>query len=115
MTGSSRSGHDLVRPFIMTGGRTRAERRDLRVETMLRATEAVPGDQLPSEQEALLRLCQAPLSVAEVSAALGLVIGVVTVIASDLVTSGLLEVHHTDPVEIELDMLTRMIERVRAI
>jgi len=43
------------------------------------------------------------------------VLGVVAVIADDLITAGYLEVHHTDPVEIELDALTRMIERVRSI
>jgi hypothetical protein len=115
MAESSRRGHDVVRPFIMTGGRTRPERRDLRVETMLRA---VPGSErldLPSEQVAILRECRDATSVAEVSARLGLVVGVVTIIAGDLVAAGALEVHHTDPVEIQLDMLTRMIERVRAI
>jgi uncharacterized protein DUF742 len=110
-----RGGHDFVRPYIMTGGRTRADRRDLRVETMLQASVAdIPRD-LPSEQEDLLRACEEPQSVAEVSNALGLVTGVVAVIAGDLIASGLLDVHHTDPVEIELDMLTKMIERVRAI
>ena len=110
-----RTGHDLVRPFIMTGGRTRAERRDLRVETMLRAAvDDIPHD-LPSEQEELLRACTDPQSVAEVAAKLHLVVGVVAVIAGDLVAAGLLDVHHTDPVEIELDMLIKMIERVRAI
>jgi hypothetical protein len=109
------AGHDFVRPFIMTGGRTRAERRDLRLETMLQATvDHVPRG-LPSEQEALLRLCVEPLSVAEVAARLRLVVGVVAVIAGDLIAADLLSVHHTDPVEIELDMLTKMIERVRAI
>lgn len=108
-------GHDFVRPFIMTGGRTRAERRDLRVETMLQSTvEHVPRG-LPSEQEDLLRLCVEPQSVAEVAAKLHLVLGVVAVIAGDLIAADLLMVHHTDPVEIELDMLTKMIERVRAI
>ena len=108
-------GHDFVRPFIMTGGRTRADRRDLRVETMLQSkVDVVPLD-LPSEQEQLLRLCVEPLSVAEVASRLQLVVGVVTVIASDLIAAELLDVHHTDPVEIELDMLTKMIERVRAI
>ena len=112
---ASRGGHDFVRPFIMTGGRTRAERRDLRIETMLQASVAdIPGD-LPSEQEELLRLCVEPQSVAEVAAKLHLVVGVVAVIAGDLIATGLLDVHHTDPVEIELDMLTKMIERVRAI
>jgi hypothetical protein len=113
--GELQDGHDFVRPFIMTGGRTRAERRDLRVETMLQASvDALPMD-LPSEQEDLLRLCREPQSVAEVAAKLHLVVGVVQVIAGDLIVAGLLDVHHTDPVEIELDMLTKMIERVRAI
>ncbi len=104
-----------MRPFIMTGGRTRATRRDLRVETMLQASlDHVPAG-LPSEQEELLRLCVEPLSVAEVAIRLQLVLGVVAVIAGDLIAADLLTIHHTDPVEIELDMLTRMIERVRSI
>jgi pyrroline-5-carboxylate reductase len=108
-------GHDFVRPFIMTSGRTRAERRDLRVETVLQAkVDAVPSG-LYSEQEQVLRLCVEPQSVAEVAAKLKLVVGVVAVIASDLIAQELLDVHQTDPVEIELDMLTKMIERVRAI
>ena len=115
MTAAGRGGHDFVRPFIMTGGRTRAERRDLRVETMLQASVVdIPRD-LPSEQEELLRACTEPKSVAEVANELQLVTGVVAVIAGDLIATGLLDVHHTDPVEIELDMLTKMIERVRAI
>lgn len=112
---TERTGHDFVRPFIMTGGRTRAARRDLRLETMLQATsEDVPAG-LPSEQEELLTLCQEPQSVAEAAAKLGLVVGVVTVIAGDLIAEDLLTVHHTDPVEIELDVLTKMLDRVRAI
>ena len=112
---AGRRPHDFVRPYIMTGGRTRAERRDLRVETMLQASVTdIPGD-LPSEQEELLRECAEPQSVAELANKLQLVTGVVAVIAGDLIATGLLDVHHTDPVEIELDMLTKMIERVRAI
>jgi hypothetical protein len=110
-----RIGHDFVRPFIMTNGRTRADRRDLRLETMLRSAVADIPAGLPSEQAAILSCCREPSSVAEVSAALGLVVGVVAVVACDLVEAGLLEVHHTDPVEIQLDVLHRMIERVRAL
>ena len=108
-------GHDFVRPFIMTGGRTRADRRDLRVETMLQSLVDFPPMDLHSEQEQLLRLCTEPQSVAEAAAKLNLVVGVVQVIASDLIARELIQVHQTDPVEIELDMLTKMIERVRAI
>jgi hypothetical protein len=102
-----------VRPFIMTGGRTRAERRDLRVETLLQGTSTEFPDTLNTEQVEILRACAQPISVAEVAVALGLVLGVVTVLAGDLITEGLLEVHQTDPVEIELDALTRMLERVK--
>src|SRR3546814_19379069 len=84
----------------MTGGRTRTDRRDLRVETVLQALTDQPPDGLPSEQQEILRLCGEPLSVAEVAAKLGLVLGVVQVVAGDLIAQGLVEVHHTDPVEI---------------
>ena len=106
--------HDLVRPFVMTGGRTRVEHRDLRLETMLKAVRQSAAG-LPTEQEAILRACQQPLSVAELAARLDLVVGVAAILVSDLVAAGLLEVHHTDPVDIELDALTRMIEKVRSI
>jgi hypothetical protein len=106
--------HDLVRPFVMTGGRTRVARRDLRLETMVRTVgEVTPGSR-PSEQEAILRRCREPVSIAELAARLGLVVGVTAIVVGDLVDEGLLEVHHTDPVDIELDTLTRLIERVRA-
>lgn len=104
-----------VRPFIMTGGRTKAERRDLRVETLLQTISAdIPSGVAP-EQIAILRTCINPISVAEVAVELGLVLGVVTVIAGDLIAAGHLEVHQTDPVEIELDALTRMLDRVRSL
>jgi len=105
----------MVRPYIMTGGRTRSERRDLRLESLLLTAPGIDIPSLPTEQVSILRACAQPQSVAEVSARLGLVVGVVSIVAADLVAAGLLEVHQTDPVEIELDMLLRMIERVRTL
>ena len=113
--GERRHGHDMVRPFIMTGGRTRPERRDLRLETVLHTAPGVDVSTYSSEQAAILNACRQPQSVAEVAAALGLVVSVVSILAADLVAAGVLDVHQTDPVEIELDMLLRMIERVRAL
>ena len=107
--------NQMVRPFVMTGGRTRAERRDLRLETMLSAVPGAEADGLTPEQRQLLTACRHPTSVAEASAALGLVVGVTIILAADLVVAGLLDVHQTDPVEIELDVLSRMIEKVRAL
>lgn len=105
--------NDRVRPFVMTGGRVKADRRDLRVETLLQATAVPRPAGLAPESVAILSACVAPRSLAEVAAACGLVLGVTTVLAGDLIAEGLLEVHHTDPVEIELDALTRMLERVK--
>lgn len=110
-TGSS----EVVRPFVMTGGRTRAERRDLRLETILSAVPGAEAEGLTREQQLLLAVCRHPTSVAEASAELGLVVGVTIILAADLVVGGLLDVHQTDPVEIELDVLSRMIEKVRAL
>ncbi len=112
-------GHDVVRPYMMTGGRTRAARRDLRLETVLATMPDVdPHDRslgLTAEQAALLQCCQHPMALAEASATLGLVVGVTAILASDLVADGVLEVHQTNPVEIELDMLNRMIDAVRTL
>lgn len=107
--------NERVRPFIMTGGRTKADRRDLRVETLLQATPKDAPDRLVPEQLSILSACVGPKSVAEVAAELRLVLGVVTVLVGDLIADGLIEVHQTDPVEIELDALTRMLERVRSL
>ena len=40
---------------------------------------------------------------------------VVAVVVSDLLDAGAVRIHQTDPVEIELSALVRMIERVRAL
>ncbi|MDZ7675233.1 MAG: DUF742 domain-containing protein [Acidimicrobiales bacterium] len=115
MTESEPSTHEVVRPFVMTGGRTRPQRRDLRLETMLSTAVGVGPDGLRPEQRQLVETCRKPISVAEASSELGWVVGVTMVIAADLVVDGVLELHQTDPVEIELDALSRMIERVRAL
>ena len=108
-------GHDLVRPYIMTGGRTRAQRRDLPLRHCCRPRATTCRPTCPTSSSWSLDQCNRALSVAEVAAHLNLVVGVVMILADDLISAGLLDVHHTDPVEIELSMLTKMIERVRAI
>lgn len=112
---SNPRSHDVVRPFVMTGGRTRAQRRDIRIETMLLAVPDLPAEGLSRDARRMLEVCREPISVAEVSATLGLVVGVTIILAADLVVEGRLELHQTDPVEIELDVLSRMIEKVRAL
>jgi hypothetical protein len=106
---------DVVRPFVMTRGRTRATDSSLRIETMVQtAPDAQPQD-AEFENARILLLCGEPFSVAEVASKLGVPLGVAMVLVSDLVAQDCLVVHHSDPVDIELSVLTRMINRVRTL
>jgi hypothetical protein len=108
------SAQDFVRPFVITGGRTRATDESVRMETMVQAV-GVPSDELNFERAQIVACCFDPCSVAEIAAELVMPLAVVIVLVSDLVESGYLEMTQSDPVELELDALTRMIERVRAL
>jgi hypothetical protein len=84
----------LVRPYALTGGRTRDLWTELPIEALLSATPnaAKPG-QSP-EQRTIVRLCtHAFQSVAEISALLKLPLGVVRVLVGELVDRGVLELY----------------------
>jgi hypothetical protein len=51
----------------MTGGRTRAQRRDLRIETLLQTKAGHIPALLPEEQQLVLEQCTRAVSVAEVA------------------------------------------------
>ena len=114
------SGHDFVRPFIMTRGRTKTTRSDLRFETLVQRVDDGPIDAtVPSEQVAILELATGAISVAELAAELQLVIGVVTVLINDLLDAGML-VMHADGGGIvdddaEFDMLSRIANKIRTL
>ena len=113
MNSSEGGGHDFVRPFIMTGGRTEVTRTDLRFETLVQARDVAVPASVPVEQRDLLDRAASPISVAEVAAALDLVVGVACVLLSDLLDAGLMDVFESDPDTIDLDMLTAMVDRIR--
>jgi hypothetical protein len=96
----------------MTGGRTRAAD-SLRIETLVQ-TSADAGE-AAFEAGRILQLCRTPHSIAEVAANLQLPLGVARVLVGDLVAEDRMMVHHNDPVDIELSVLTRMIDRVRSL
>jgi hypothetical protein len=106
------AARDFVRPFVITGGRTRAADTSLRMETMVQ-TVGKPRDDLSFEKARIVDECYEPTSIAEIAAGIGVPLGVAMVIVGDLVDDGCLET--TNPVEIELSTITRMIERVRAL
>jgi hypothetical protein len=106
---------DVVRPFVMSGGRTRVDHPTLRIESIVETDAARGTGGVGFEQAEILRLCTQPQSVAEVAAHLTIPVGVALVLVADLVADDRLVLHHSDPVEIELDALTRMIDRVRSL
>ena len=111
---------DFVRPFVITGGRTRANDASLRMETLVHTPVGLGGPGtgrggLTFEHARIVELCREPSSIAEVAANLDVPLGVATVLVADLVSQNRLAVYDSDPVEIELSALTRMINRVRSL
>lgn len=76
----------LVRPYAVTGGRTRSDHFGLDMLTLVVALpSAAEAATLPTEYAKIVRLCQRPLSVAEVGAHIDLPLPVVKVLLSDLI------------------------------
>jgi hypothetical protein len=109
-------GHvGLLRPFILTGGRTTTNKPGLRWETLVETLAGRARLAKTTEQRTLLALAARPTAIAELSAYMRLPSQVVAVLVGDLLDVGAIRIHQTDPVEIEMSALTRMIERVRAL
>ncbi|GAA2261604.1 hypothetical protein GCM10010145_30140 [Streptomyces ruber] len=80
---------EVERLYILTGtGAGDGERAPIDLVTLIVARAEPPPSAAP-EQSALLRICQAPLSVAEISAYLDLPFSVVTVLLTDLLAAEL--------------------------
>ena len=107
-----------VRAYAMTGGRAHATE-PLEFETMLQTTgagrEALTAQKF--ERADILRRCQSePLSVAELSALMRIPIGVVRVVAADMVSESLLESFQPSTnVADDVLLITRLIAGVRAL
>jgi hypothetical protein len=108
-------GEDLVvRPFMLTGGRTRPLRDGLRIETLLHAAPAALSAPLRFESRRIVELCQAPMSIADLSVALRVPLGVIRVIVADLVTEGYLRIEEQLG-ELPIELIERIRDRVRAL
>lgn len=108
----SGAGEQGVRPYLLTNGRTRSAQIASGFETLVVITELGRErlGRLGPEHGRLLHRTATPISIAELSARLVLPLGVVQVLAGDLVGGGLLAQHAaaegtaTDP-----DLLRRVI------
>jgi hypothetical protein len=103
----------VIRPFMLTGGRTRPVQDGLRVETLVVATPATLSAPLRFEARRIVELCQRPLSVADLAVALKVPLGVTRVLVSDLVTDGSLQVVRQE--ELSVELIERIRDRVRAL
>ncbi|MFD8981845.1 DUF742 domain-containing protein [Streptomyces sp. NPDC059564] len=85
-----------VRPYSLTGGRTRFQQ-VLLVETFVAALDTAPvktPDRTP-EMRAIVEVCRRMRTIAEISALLKLPLGVVRVLVSDLAEQGRIRVYGT--------------------
>lgn len=83
-------GKNPERLYVLTGAAEDGDRAALDLVTLIVARADAPASATP-EQAALLRLCIAPLSVAELSAYLNLPYSVVTVLLTELLTAELVQ------------------------
>jgi len=108
----------LVRSYTMTSGRAQGSV-PLDLESMLQLTpKGLRGlDGLQFERAAIAGLCKEEiLSVAELSARLRLPIGVIRVIASDLIIDGFVEAYLPSlGMADDIDLISRLMDGVRAL
>ncbi len=109
-----------VRPYLLTGGRTRSSNALVGFETMVTLT-ADGHTRRPSEgneRRAILDRCGSPISVVELSAHLRLPLGVAQVLTGDLADEGCLQVHAAPTAPSKdralLERLARAIENKQA-
>lgn len=113
--GSDDAEIDLVRPYLVTQGRTRSRGAQLRFETLVTTSAVgrqVMGQQL-FEQRQVLSHCSGPMSIAEVASKIDVPVGVARVLVGDLVADGLLDV--TDAPTTDAQLVRRLIDGVRSL
>jgi len=109
----------VVRPYAMTGGRTRPTDATLELESLVSTTSLGEAAEqtLNFEQRSIALLCRDVLSVAEVSARLDLPVGVARVLVGDMAEEGLVMVHRpADPYDPpDLTLLERVLDSLKTI
>lgn len=93
----SEAHHPLrVRPYALTGGRTRPTR-VYPIEALVRTRASLPDGALHSpEEHRIAELCRQSRSVAEVAAVIGVPLGVARVLIADLDDRDVVHVHTQD-------------------
>jgi hypothetical protein len=89
----------VVRHYAMTSGRTRPTRGDFDLITLIVAARSSDGGDSSHQPEhsAIIRLCQRPVSVAELATHLDLPVGTVRVLLGDLLDRGFIRTRSPVP------------------
>ena len=92
---SSDGFDDRIRPYALTGGRTRSTA-ELPLETqVVRSSLGMAvTTKLGPEHRQILETCSAPTAIVEIAARLRVHLGVARVLVGDMQAAGLVEVHH---------------------
>ncbi|MBV9794002.1 MAG: DUF742 domain-containing protein [Actinobacteria bacterium] len=89
----------VARPYMLTGGRTRPRGRtriDL-IDYIVRTGKSSEDYLVTPERVQILKLCQRPITVADLAAATKIPLGLVRVLLADLVSDGLVSVRAQAP------------------
>jgi hypothetical protein len=89
----------VVRHYAMTSGRTKPRRGDFDLITLIMATRTIAQLEasLQPEMSAIVRLCQNPISVAELATHMDLPAGIVRVLLGDLLDRGYIRTRSPAP------------------
>ena len=109
----------VVRPYVLTGGRTRPTGPTLALDTTIRTAvtevSAPPRPDTP-EAERIVELCHTPTSLAELAGRLTIPVGVVRVLVGDLAGAGTLIVDPPTPgVATDVGLLEKLLDGIRAL
>ena len=111
MGGGDTAGR-LVRPFALTGGRTRPSRADFTLITTVTAVDPPPtwATRPQPEHQRILRRCVEPVAVAELAALLDLPVSVIVIMLCDLLEAGRITARPPHPVtrNPDLDLLQKV-------
>lgn len=101
----------FMRPYLLTGGRTRSDAGELAVEAMVAVSA---GSTVPTDQDlaAIYSLCKTPNSIAEISAKCAMPLGVARVLVADLWGAGTLEVLETTRSD-DIAIVRRLLDGIR--
>ncbi|MBO8185010.1 DUF742 domain-containing protein [Streptomyces spirodelae] len=96
------------RLYILTGGRSGSEDAGLDLVTLIVA-RTPPRIGMQPEHESILRVCESPLSVVEISAHLELPVSIVTVLLADLLAEEHVEARAPAPSLPDIDIIKAVI------